>query len=116
MKENQTTRSSTTCIEWAAFRLRPGVSVAELEAASERLEAEFLRPSPGYLHRELLSGEAGQYVDLVHWRSRADAEALMSRAEHSRACQAYFALMDLEGSGPPSLFELRWAYSAAQDA
>jgi hypothetical protein len=37
-----------------------------------------------------------EYVDIVHWRSAADAQAIMSRLD-SPACQAFFAVMDMSG-------------------
>lgn len=116
MNEHPKVISSVSCVEWAAFRLRTGVSGAALLAASERLETEFLRSSPGYLQRVLLSGEKGEYVNLVRWRSRADAEAVMFRVAESAACQVYFALMDLEVSGAPSFFDSLWAYSGEASA
>lgn len=35
-------------------------------------------------------------MDIVHWRSAADAQAIMSRLD-SPACQAFFAVMDMSG-------------------
>lgn len=86
----------TTIIEWAPFSLRPGIGEAQLLQLSERLQTEFLARQKGFLGRDLLRRGAGEYVDLVRWRSLADAEAAMGRVGASAACAAYFALMPPE--------------------
>ena len=80
-------------IEWAPFRLRDGVTEAELLAASEAIQREFLGRQPGFLRRELARGADGLWADVVQWADGAAAEAAMAAAATSRACSAYFALM-----------------------
>jgi len=50
---------------------------AELRAEDARVEADELAIGrlPGFLSRELLRGDDGLWVDLVHWRSKAEALA-----------------------------------------
>jgi hypothetical protein len=43
---------------------------------------------------------AGEYADLVYWRSRADADAVMKEAAQSLACHAYFSVMALDLQDP----------------
>jgi hypothetical protein len=88
-------------IELARIRLAPGVSEAELIAASDAFQADFLARQPGFVRRELLRASAGEYADLVHWRSAADASAVMALAASSPACAAYFGVMAMD-SGDPS--------------
>ena len=88
-------------VETARIRLREGVSEAELIAASNRFQAAFLDSQPGFLRRELLRLDGRDYLDLVHWRDRAAADAVMERAMSSTDCHAYFAVMDL-GTGDPA--------------
>ena len=83
-------------IEWAPFRLRRGVSEADLLAASDALQEAFLKHQPGFVHRETLRTGEGEYADLVHWRSREEAEAAMKKAAQSSACHAYFAVMEMD--------------------
>lgn len=79
-------------IEWASFRLADGRSEADLIAASDTFQEAFLQRQPGFLRRELLRTPDG-YADLVHWRSEAEADAVMKVAMESPACLAYFAVM-----------------------
>ncbi len=65
---------SSPTIELVQFRLKAGVdartflaTVADTQSAIARL--------PGFLSRELLRGDDGLWVDLVHWRSKAEALA-----------------------------------------
>jgi hypothetical protein len=86
--------AQTPCIEWAPFRLKPGVSEEALLHASGALQRDFVARQPGFVRRELLRGPGGQWVDLVVWKSRESALAIMDAVAASPACHAYFALMD----------------------
>src|SRR5688500_11089819 len=54
-------------IEWAPFRLREGVTEAQLLEASEAIQREFLARQAGFLHRELARGADNLWADVVHW-------------------------------------------------
>jgi heme-degrading monooxygenase HmoA len=82
-------------VETARIRLRPGASEAELIAASDRFQKAFLDAQPGFVRRELLRLDDREFLDLVHWRDRAAADAVMERAMDSEHCRAYFALMEM---------------------
>ncbi len=81
-------------IEFARFRLRAGISPAELVAASSAMQAGFLDKVPGFSRRELLHLGGRDYADLVHWESRAAAEAALKQARTSPEAGACFGLMD----------------------
>jgi hypothetical protein len=81
-------------IEWAPFRLKEGVTEAELLSRSEALQSEFLAHQDGFVRRELVRGRDGGWVDLVYWRDEAAAESVMRTAMESPTCHRYFALMD----------------------
>ena len=85
-------------VEWAPFRVRPGVTDEALLQASEALQREFLGRQPGFVQRELLRGAAGQWADVVYWRDQASADRVMEAVATSPVCQAYFHLM--EGADP----------------
>lgn len=87
-------------VEIAKINLAAGKSEAELVAASEQFQQEFLGKQPGFLRRELLRLDEGNYLDLVHWRSAADASAVMEHAMASPQCQAYFAVMTMDPDKP----------------
>jgi hypothetical protein len=77
--------------------------------ASELLQRDFLTKQPGFLHRELLKGADGVWVDLIHWESRDAVEQALRNAQASPVCHQYFALMvptsPDDPSGGISLFE-----------
>lgn len=82
-------------VEWAPFTVRPGVSDAELAAASDVLQREFLAAAPGFVARDLLRGGGErEWVDLVLWRDRESAERVTKAAFESPVCLKYFALME----------------------
>lgn len=86
MKNNQV-------IEWAPFRLKDGVTDAELLAASDAMQAAFLQGQKGFIKRNLVRGADGQWADVVYWESLADASAAMPNAMENPACLKYFELL-----------------------
>ena len=80
-------------IEWAPFRLRDGVTEAELLAASDAIQREFLNRQPGFVRRELTRGAGGLWADVVHWADGGAAEAAMAAAAGSPVCRTFFELM-----------------------
>lgn len=92
---------SRPVVETARITLAPGRSEADLIAASAAFQTAFLDAQPGFLRRELLKLDDRRFLDLVHWDSRAAADAVMAAAMASEACHAYFAVMDM-GSGDPA--------------
>ncbi|WP_370305874.1 hypothetical protein [Sinimarinibacterium flocculans] len=93
-------------IEWAPFRVRSGVSEAQLLASSAALQERFVARQAGFRTRELLRSADGQWVDLVRWDSREAAETAMAAVGTSAACQAYFALLEpSDAAGGVVLFE-----------
>jgi hypothetical protein len=91
--------TATSVIEWAPFRLAAGKTEDDLLSASESFQRDFLQHQPGFIRRELLLGANGEWVDLVLWRDRASADAIMEAAASSPHCAAYFQIMDL-GDNP----------------
>ncbi len=86
MNENPT-------IEWAPFKIAHGVDEATLIKASNELQAEFISKQSGFIKRELLKGKDNQWVDIIYWRSREEAEQAGKNAMNSAICQKYFSLM-----------------------
>jgi hypothetical protein len=106
---------ATPTIEWAPFTLAEGVDEAALLAASEALQRDFLSKQRGFLHRELLKGSDGQWVDMIYWESRDAVRQAMDKVETSAVCQSYFTLMVLPSEDDPSsgisLFDLVQRYA-----
>ena len=60
--------------EIVIYRLKPNVQREQFMEVSARA-TEWLRHRPGYLGRELLEDDSGQWVDLVRWATMEDALA-----------------------------------------
>jgi hypothetical protein len=84
---------ATVTIEWAPFKLADGADEARLLRASDGLQTGFLARREGFIRRELLKGQDGQWVDLVYWESEEAAARAMQEAASSPACLEYFQLM-----------------------
>jgi hypothetical protein len=89
-------------LEWAPFELKPGVAEADLLAASDALQTEFLEQQPGFIRRELLRGKDRQWVDTVYWRSLEAAEAASRLVMDSPVCLRYFELMIMPENDDPN--------------
>ena len=85
-------------VELAQIKLADGVSEADLMRASDTFQIDFLNGQPGFVRRELVRSGEGAYLDIVHWQSRADADAVMQKAQGSDAVGAYFSLMDFDAA------------------
>jgi hypothetical protein len=86
--------TSAPVVEWAPFRVRPGISDEQVLAASARLQEGFLRHQPGFIRRELLKGADRQWIDYVVWRDRSAADAAVQQAMQSPTCADYFGIME----------------------
>src|SRR5919107_1567577 len=60
--------------EIVIYRLKADVDRDQFMEISDRA-TEWLRDRPGYLGRELLEDDSGQWVDLVRWATMEDALA-----------------------------------------
>ncbi len=89
-----------TIVEMAPFKLAAGKSEQDLLLAWTTFQKDFLAEQPGFLRRELVKKPDGDYLDIVHWRSEADALAIMAKIEDSPACAMFFSVMDMgDGDG-----------------
>ena len=87
-------------MEWAPFKLLPGVTEADLLAASEKLQRDFIAKQPGFISRTLVRAADGSYADVVWWQTAEAASEVVHRAAQSQTCAAYFALMGADHSDP----------------
>lgn len=85
-------------IEIAKIRLASDIDEAELIAASDRFQNEFLVEQPGYLGRDLVRLAPGRYADIIRWTGPDAAEAILPKLSKSPACRDYFSIMDTEES------------------
>ena len=83
-------------IEMTQFRLVNDVADQEFLRESEQVQHVFLEKQPGYIDRELLKDEAGQWVDLLHWETAAQAQSAAQSMLAEPACQGFIAMIDLQ--------------------
>ncbi|MBI2516097.1 MAG: hypothetical protein HYV95_04210 [Opitutae bacterium] len=85
--------AETPVVEFAAFRLKPGATEAELRTASPSVD-KFLATCPGFVSRLLVADKDGLYTDIVVWRSQRDADAALKAHElHPDACADFMCLL-----------------------
>lgn len=80
----------------APIKLAAGKTEADLLAASEKFQSEFVSKEPGVLRRELVRSPDGNYLDIVQFRSEADVADITEKEKQSAVCGAFFALMDFD--------------------
>ncbi|MCP3756993.1 hypothetical protein [Streptomyces sp. TBY4] len=81
-------------IEIARVALASGATHEQFIEQNRVLEAGYIVKQPGFLSRELASGEGGGYVVVVHWRTAADADASMSRFATDPNTQGFMSVID----------------------
>ena len=64
-------------IEIAQFKIKAGVSDAEVLTASQEAHDGFLTTCNGFLDRELLKSSDEEWIDIVRWETMEDAQKAM---------------------------------------
>lgn len=80
-------------VELVTFKLNEGADEAAFLQAADAVMAD-IRQLPGYVRRELLKGDDGQWIDVVHWRSRNDALAAAELFNTLPSAQAFGSFLD----------------------
>jgi hypothetical protein len=83
-----TPSTHTPTVETIRFKLRDGVCDADFRRLNQRVEDEYMALRPGFLSRETSRSADGEYLVVVHWASREDAQATMG---------AFFAAPETQG-------------------
>ena len=85
----------TGVVEVVLVRAKPGVTDEQILEAADGLQRE-VEHFPGYIGRQVLKSEDGQWLDIVDWVSLDDAlraaEAIMQRP----IAQTYLSLVETE--------------------
>ncbi|MCY9822616.1 hypothetical protein [Aeromonas media] len=84
----------TEGVEFATFRLREGVTEADLLALSRRVESEFLVQQSELIVHCLLRGADGLYADLVMAPNQSLVEAYCQQWLHNEVAGEYLTLLD----------------------
>ena len=81
-------------LEIVTFKIKDGVNLPDFLTASAELEEGFAKKQEGYLSRIFARGEDNEWVDVIRWRTMADAEAAAKAAMQSPACAPMFGMID----------------------
>lgn len=82
-------------LEVVLFRAKAGVADEQVLHGSAQLQP-WLEGAAGYLSRKLNKGEDGQWVDLVHWRTLAEAHQAAEQLMAEPSAAAFMAMIDPE--------------------
>lgn len=85
-------------VETAWFKTKPGVIEKAFLAASKKAHDGYLASCKGFIHRELIKGEDGQWVDVVHFESAADADRAAKGFPKSPEAKDFEAAIDTKTS------------------
>lgn len=81
-------------VEFATFRLKEGVTEADLLALAHRVESEFLVQQSELIVHCLLRGADGLYADLVMAPSQSLVETYCQQWLHNAVAGEYLILLD----------------------
>lgn len=82
-------------LEIVLYRLKPEGERERLLAASAQAD-EWLSARSGYLGRELLEDESGQWIDMVRWATLDDALAAAAEFAETEEAAAFVNAVDPE--------------------
>ncbi|HUQ36508.1 MAG TPA: antibiotic biosynthesis monooxygenase [Aestuariivirga sp.] len=81
-------------LEIVTFKIKDGAKVPDFLRASAEMEEGFAKKQEGFLSRTFARGEGNDWVDVIRWRTMADAEAASKAAMQSPACAPMFGMID----------------------
>ncbi len=81
-------------VEIAQFKIATGVDEQSFLKEAEAVQRDFLEKQKGYMDRELLKGEDGQWIDIVHWRSMEEAKRATDAIMQNPDCCGFLQKID----------------------
>jgi len=85
-------------LELVVFSLRAGTSREEFLGTVDAVSS-WIAEQPGFVSRSLVEDRAGgRWIDVVWWRSMAEAEVAAERAMRSESCAPMFGLIDMSST------------------
>ena len=85
---------------FAPAKLAPGVTETQMLAGAKKFQDEFVALQPGVLRRELVKVKDGEYIDIVMFRSKEDADDVIKKEMESSVCMTFFQLFDMSDMDP----------------
>ncbi len=84
----------STVVELVLFKLKEGVSEAQLLQANEPV-VQFVNARPGFLYRSLsVNEQTQQWSDIVYWQTEQDAQASSKAFMESQLCGGFMELIE----------------------
>jgi|SRR5829696_390333 len=91
-------RMRSNVLELVVFKLVTGVSRERFLGTVDPVSSWISR-QPGFVSRELChDAEADRWIEVVWWRTMAEAQAAAKLAMTSEACAPMFSLIDMEST------------------
>ncbi len=94
-------------VEIAQFKLVAGVKDGDFLQEAEVVQKNFLEKQIGYIDWELLKGEDGQWVDILHWNSIEEAQKASEMLLKEPAAQGFIRKIDPTSIKMLHLMQLR---------
>ncbi len=90
-------------VQIAPIQLKEGIDENTLLEASDTFQVNFVNKQTGIISRDLLKGKDGNYVDLVFFESKEDADRIAKIEETSPACFEFFTIMEAPDESLPDM-------------
>lgn len=87
--------SQQPILEVVLFRAKAGVSDEQVLQGSAQIQP-WLAGAPGYLKRTISKDDNGQWVDVVHWRTLAEAHQAAEKLMAEPSAVAFMTAIDPE--------------------
>ena len=87
--------SKNLIVEIAQYKLATGVDEQDFLKEAEIVQKDFLEKQNGYIDRELLKSEDGQWVEILHWNSMEEAHKAAEVMAQDPVALVYMQKIDL---------------------
>jgi heme-degrading monooxygenase HmoA len=82
-------------LELAVYRLKEETTREQFLSTSAAV-SEWIATQPGFISRDLLyAADQDRWVDVIYWKTLAEAHAAAAVAESHEDCQPFFNLIDM---------------------
>ena len=86
--------SLANVIEIATLKLKDGVTYEEFAPIDKMIGSNYVAKQPGFISRESAKGENGEWVVVVHWKSKEDANKSMASFMNAPESSNFMELVD----------------------